>query len=87
MRRRASGGEHGGKAKLDGTRMEPSNPTPTLKELGINKKTSSFAQRISELPKESLASVIDRRKSVSAATKEHLAKESCLAAWLRDLKK
>ena len=41
----ASGGEHGGRAKLDGSREEPSNPTPTLDAMGIDKKLSSRAQK------------------------------------------
>jgi hypothetical protein len=44
---KATGGEYGGKAsQLDGSRIAPSNPTPTLAELGIDKKLSSRAQAI-----------------------------------------
>jgi hypothetical protein len=47
---KATGGEHGGRVKeIDGTREEPSNPTPTLAELGISKKLSSEAQRLADL--------------------------------------
>ena len=35
---KTTGGEHGGKAPLDGLRNNPSNPTRTLKELGIDDK-------------------------------------------------
>lgn len=34
---KATGGEHGGKPRIDGSRVEPSNPTPTLADLGIDK--------------------------------------------------
>lgn len=47
---KATGGERGGRASLDGTREEPSNPPPTLAELGISKKLSSEAQRLADLP-------------------------------------
>jgi hypothetical protein len=45
---KANGGEHGGKAALDGSRREPSNPTPTLANLGITKKESAAAQALAE---------------------------------------
>jgi len=35
---KATGGEHGGKPRIDGSRVEPSNPTPTLADLGIDKR-------------------------------------------------
>lgn len=46
----ATGGEHGGKAKIDGTREEPSNVRPTLADVGISKKLSSRSQAIASLP-------------------------------------
>jgi hypothetical protein len=46
---RATGGEHGGKAGIDGSRKAPSNPTPTLGDLGIGKKESSHAQALASL--------------------------------------
>ena len=39
---RASGGEHGGKPRIDSTRVELSNPTPTLSDLGIEKKPAAL---------------------------------------------
>jgi len=38
---KATGGEHGGRSKIDGTRRGPSNPTPTNRDLGLDKKTSA----------------------------------------------
>lgn len=35
---------------LRGTKTEPRDNTPTLAELGIDKKTSSLAQKIADLP-------------------------------------
>jgi hypothetical protein len=48
---KASGGEHGGRARIDGPRREPSNPTPTLADLGITKKESALAQKVADLPR------------------------------------
>jgi len=47
---RASGGEHGGKQKIDGTRAAPSNRAATLAEIGIDKKLSARAQKIAAVP-------------------------------------
>jgi hypothetical protein len=33
----ATGGEHGGRSRIDGSRADPSNPRPTLAEAGIGK--------------------------------------------------
>jgi hypothetical protein len=49
---KATGGEHGGRAKVDGSRKEPSSPTPTLADLGLDKKTSMIAQQLAVMPKE-----------------------------------
>lgn len=43
---RAVGGERGGKRRIDNTRRESSNPTPTLVELGLNPKISALAQAV-----------------------------------------
>ncbi len=48
--KRAKGGERGGKKALDGTRKEPSNPPPTLADLGVTKKESSEAQAVAGMP-------------------------------------
>jgi DNA N-6-adenine-methyltransferase (Dam) len=49
---KASGGEYGGKPKIDGVRAQPSNPTPTLEDLGVTKTQSSKWQRLAALPEE-----------------------------------
>lgn len=46
----ATGGEHGGKRALDGSRSEPSNVRPTLADAGIDKKLSSRAQKLAAVP-------------------------------------
>jgi hypothetical protein len=43
---KAKGTEHGGRSKKDGSRKEPSNPTPTLADSGISKKLSSRARTL-----------------------------------------
>lgn len=47
---KATGAEHGGRAAFDGTRAEPSNPTPTLADIGITKKQSHVAQKLAAIP-------------------------------------
>ncbi len=58
----ATGGEHGGKKSLDGTREEPSNPRPTLADVGIDKKLSSRAQAIASIPEEDFEETLAIRK-------------------------
>lgn len=55
---KATGGEHGGKPRIDGSRVEPSNPTPTLADLGIDKKVSARARKLAALPAEQFAAVV-----------------------------
>lgn len=45
----ATGGERGGRAKIDGTRAEPSISVPTLADAGIDKKLSSRAQKLASV--------------------------------------
>lgn len=54
---RATGAEHGGKKGIDGSRKEPSNKTPTLAELGLDKKTSMLARRVAALSPEKFKDV------------------------------
>lgn len=47
---RATGAAGHGRPSLGGSTLEPpKNNTPTLTELGINKKTSSLAQQLADL--------------------------------------
>jgi hypothetical protein len=46
---KATGGEHGGRKEIDGSRKEPSNQTLTLKEHGLDKKLSADAQLLADL--------------------------------------
>lgn len=67
---KATGGEHGGKARIDGSRAEPSNPTPTLADIGLDKKTSSIAQKLAALPLEQFEQVKTGHASISQAIRE-----------------
>ncbi|MDP2601889.1 MAG: hypothetical protein Q8S00_04770 [Deltaproteobacteria bacterium] len=68
---RATGGEHGGKSRIDGTRSEPSNPTQTLADLGIDKKISSLAQKIADLSDEKVAALAARVETINGAHVGH----------------
>ncbi len=46
----ATGGQRGGRKKIDGSRAAPSNKPPTLAEAGIDKKLSSRAQKLAAVP-------------------------------------
>jgi N6-adenosine-specific RNA methylase IME4 len=50
---RARGSDHGGRrSELDGSRLLPSNPAPTLSDLGLSKRQSSEAQTLAAAPPE-----------------------------------
>jgi hypothetical protein len=49
---KATGGEHGGRAKVDGFRENPSNPTPTLAQAGIDKNLANRARKAAALSPE-----------------------------------
>jgi len=49
---KATGGEHGGRVRIDGARKVPSNPTPTLADIGITKKLPARSQKASFKPLE-----------------------------------
>jgi hypothetical protein len=60
---KASGGEHGGKTKIDGSRSQPSNPTPTLEHLGITKTQSAKWQKLAALPEEKFEVRLEHAKA------------------------
>jgi N6-adenosine-specific RNA methylase IME4 len=76
----ATGGEHGGKAKLDGTRAAPSNARPTLAEAGVDKKLSSLAQRMYAMPAAKFEEMInDGREQVQRGAEKRVLKEVKIA--------
>jgi DNA N-6-adenine-methyltransferase (Dam) len=60
---KAVGGEHGGKPKIDGSRSQPSNPTPTLANLGVTKTQSANWQQLAALPKEKFEIRVEHAKA------------------------
>ena len=72
---KAKGGEHGGRSRIDGSRLEPSNPTPTYAELGVTKKLASVAQQLAALPEATREAIAQREVTLSQARREVKAKE------------
>ena len=60
---KAIGGEHGGKTKIDGSRSQPSNPTPTLADLGLTKTQSSKWQKLAALPEDKFEIRVEHAKA------------------------
>jgi len=71
---KAKGGERGGKASLDGSRKEPSNPTPTLAEMGISKKDSAEAQELARAGAARLEAGIKALKETGELTEGNMQK-------------
>lgn len=73
---RARGADYGGRpSKLDGSRELPSNPPPTLKELGLKKRESSRAQLIADLPEDVFEKIENGKITVHKAIKKVKAKK------------
>lgn len=60
---KANGGEHGGKSRLDGSRSQPSNPTPTLADLGLTKTQSSRWQKLAALAEDKFEIRVEHAKA------------------------
>lgn len=68
---RATGGEYGGRQKIDGSERELSIPqTQTLADMGLDKKTSSLAQKIASLPPQTFDLVKTGALAVTQAINE-----------------
>lgn len=57
-----------GRPAFGGSIVEPPEPTPTLADIGIDKKTSMRAQQLAAMPPERFAQVASGQISVSQAT-------------------
>jgi phage N-6-adenine-methyltransferase len=55
----ATGGEHGGKRALDGSRADPSNKKPTLAEAGIDKHLADRARKYAAIPEDQFNDMIE----------------------------
>ena len=79
---KATGGQHGGKAALDGSRREPSNKTPTLFEMGIDKKLSARSQKIAKIEDGDFEAIVEAaREKVSTLKNVHVANNSGENEW------
>jgi len=67
---KATGGEHGGKRRLDGFRENPSNPKATLAEAGIDKNLADRARKAAALPEEEFEMRVQEAKSAAARSVE-----------------
>jgi len=67
---RAVGADKAGRVSLDGSRLLPSNPPPTLSELGLSKKESSEAQKLAELPEEQFHEIKEAKKTKTQVFRE-----------------
>ena len=83
---KAKGCEHGGRSRIDGSRVEPSNPTPTYAELGVTKKLASVAQQLAALPAATREAIAQREVTLSQAKREIRAKDVTRRVSLPDAK-
>jgi len=83
---KAKGGEHGGRSRIDGSRLEPSNPTPTYADLGVTKKLASVAQQLAALPESTREAIAQREVTLSQAMREVKAAEVTRRVSLPDAK-
>jgi N6-adenosine-specific RNA methylase IME4 len=77
---KATGGEHGGRKRIDGSRLEPSIKRPTLSEtLGVSpaaaKKIAHVAQQLAALPPSTREEIAQREKTLAEARRETKAVE------------
>ncbi len=84
---KAKGTDRGGRSsKLDGSRVVPSNSPPTLAEMGIDKKTSSLAQRLAGLLDAELDTIASREKTLAEVTRTKTAEARSVRLSLPDAK-
>jgi N6-adenosine-specific RNA methylase IME4 len=80
-------GSRGSKGRISGTKSEPLMGSPsTLAELGIDKKTSSLAQRLAALSGTERNAVAARDKTLAQVTREKVAKVRAKRLALPDAK-
>jgi N6-adenosine-specific RNA methylase IME4 len=62
----ATGGEHGGRTRIDGSRRNPSNARPTLAEAGVDKNLAHQARVLGAMPEEAFErKVVEARDSAA----------------------
>ncbi|MFH0871665.1 MAG: MT-A70 family methyltransferase [bacterium] len=67
---RAKGTDVAGRKNIDGDRQLPSNPPPTLSDLGLTKRESAEAQRLAAIPEPLFEEVASGAKSIAAVQRE-----------------
>jgi len=83
---KAAGGSVGGRHRIDGSRSEPSITTPTLAEIGIDRKTSMVAQQLAALPEETREAIAQRETTITKVNRERKAATICKEISLPDAK-
>lgn len=84
---RAKGTDKAGRtSKLDGSRELPSNPPPTLTDLGITKRESSHAQKLASQPADKQEQIIEGKRSLTQIQREQKAIEISKKVSLPDAK-
>lgn len=68
----ASGGEHGGRARIDGSRSDPSMARPTLADAGIDKHLADRARKLAAVPDQQFESMVDDWRDRIAAENERV---------------
>jgi len=67
---KATDRNNGGRPEKTSTKEEP--VSPTLRDLGIDKKISSLAQKIADLPEEKVEAVAKRVHTIADVQRERL---------------
>lgn len=83
---KASGGQKGGRKRIDGSRSEPSNTPPTLADMGVSKKVAAVAQQLASLPADTREAIAQRETTVAKVRRERKADELRSVARLPDAK-
>jgi phage N-6-adenine-methyltransferase len=76
----ATGGEHGGRPKIDGSRAEPSNARPTLADIGVDKKLSSHAQKVAAIPEAEFEGIVGQWRDAIETENERVTTNIIAAA-------
>ena len=81
---KATGVRMAGRDAVGGYTSEPPKESPTLAEIGIDKRTSSRAQKLAALPETKFAAVVSGEiavaKAIAKPVKKHTAKTRAVAA-------
>ena len=82
----ATGGEHGGRQRLDGSRSEPSIVRPTLADIGVDKKLSSHSQKVAAIPEAEFEGIVGNWRDALEIENERVTTNIIAAAEKADRK-